>query len=84
MEKLLDALREVVGGASMDADFVRSIGFSHDDPKIMSMANDAWIRLRAFAVDFDIRGRDPAYDRQMRDEVAWRLEDLLCRMRSQS
>jgi hypothetical protein len=57
-------------------DEASAIRWQTPDPIIDRAATNAWIRLKQFIFDGDIRARDIEYDRKFRAELAWRADEL--------
>lgn len=81
LQELTDALKRASRGELVSLDHARSLKCHHPEASIDEFANECWRRLVNFCDDEDIRSRDPAYSNQMKQEMRWRAQALLERLR---
>jgi hypothetical protein len=73
---LKQILRAVAEEQDISNETLETVRFSSEDPIISEVANDAWIRLRHFVNDDDVRAKDQDYERSFRIEFRYRLEEI--------
>ena len=74
---LITQLKRAADGDSVEEEYVSRVAWHTSDVLLNRLATTSWLRLKNFIDDDDIRSREPAYDRQMKNEMKWRAEELV-------
>jgi hypothetical protein len=72
---LLELLDRVCKGGEVTEQQIIAVRWMSPDPVVADVANSAWLALRRFSDDADIRARDSDYERSLRRGIcAWHRE----------
>ena len=77
IDDLVRLLRHTAHGGSLTEADVANIRWSSDDPIIDNAANDAWLSLRLYDDDSDIRARDKEYERALQRALLENSDELI-------
>lgn len=73
---LLSLINRVVEGDVVTEEEVQSVTWASDDLILQKVSNRAWVALRRFVDDSDIRAGDKEYESSLRDGLRLYREEL--------
>jgi hypothetical protein len=75
IEGVVGVLTRVLGGSDVSLEELNNLSFNSDG-EIGTALNEAYVKLREFAIDRDIRANDPEAERKMRARLQQCLEKI--------
>ena len=76
LQQLMDLLTRAASGEQVSELDIHKVKWSSDDKVISRISNHAWLDLRRYVDDADIRNRDKKYEESLRRGVVMRRDEL--------
>lgn len=76
VKEMVGALMRVLDGGEISTDEIADLDFGGDGALLLAL-NEAFIKLLEFAHDREPRLKDPAYDREMREQLQQGLNAIV-------
>src|SRR4051812_3935737 len=83
LSAILALLERVVDGAEPSEIDLDALVWNSEDLAVNAAAKDAWLALRRFIDDDDIRARDKKYDVSLRQGLNYRADELAALQRGE-